>query len=231
MKLLIRDLCKKYDDVTIIGKASYTFERGRVYGVVGAGKSGKTTFLGCIGREIRADSGSIIIENGGRFDKTDYNDFGFVKGEPILMEYMTGREYVNYCLRIHESEHRAEEYFNMLGMSDDTLDKLIKKYTEGEKQALQMIEIMAVNPPVILMDEPFGDDKGIAAEEFIKVMKQERIIILTADSVDRVRDICDEVLVVNHGIIEGYDRKALCDNEILEHIKSITKESGDKADA
>lgn len=233
MKLLVRNLCKKYDEVTIIGNASYTFEQDRIYAVLGAAKSGKTTFLDCIGREVAPDSGSIRLETEEGGKKVDYSDFGFVTKEPLLMEYITGREYVRYCLKLHVSgEDKIDEYFDMLGMGEDTLDMLIREYTAGEKQALQMIVIMAVNPPVILMDEPFfGSNNEKAVKRFISSMKPEHIIIMTADSLDRVRGVSDEILTINHGAVEGYTASALNDGGILSRIEAITNESGEETNA
>lgn len=232
VKLLVRNLCKKYDEVTIIGNASYTFEQDRIYAVLGAAKSGKTTFLDCIGREVTPDSGSIRLD-GGAVKDVDYSDFGFVTKEPLLIEYMTGREYVRYCLKLQGSgEDKIDEYFDMLGMGEDTLDMLIREYTDGEKQALQMIVIMAVDPPVILMDEPFfGSKNEKAVKRFISSMKPEHIIIMTADSLDRVRGVSDEILTINHGAVEGYTAGALEDGEILSRIEAITNESGEETNA
>lgn len=235
MKLLIRNLCKKYDEVTVIGNASYTFETGRVYSVLGAAKSGKTTLLDCIGREVVADSGSIGLEGdfGAGVKKVDYVDFGFVTGEPMLTEYMTGRDYVRYCIRLHGGdEGQIDGYFSLLGMGDDTLDMLIREYTDGEKQALQMIGIMAVDPPVILMDDPFGKDKGNAAQAFIEAMKSDHIIIMTADSIERAIAVSDELLILNHGAIEGFDTDALSeDRAAIGYIEEIITESGENTDA
>lgn len=232
MKLLVRNLCKKYDEVTVIGNASYTFEQGRVYAVLGAAKSGKTTFLDCIGREATPDSGSIILDNGNKAKKADYADFGFVTKEPLLMEYMTGREYVRYCLKLHDSgEEKIDEYFAMLGMGEDTLDMMIREYTFGEKQALQMIVIMAVNSPVILMDEPFVCNNKNAVKRFISSMKPEHIIIMTADSLESVREVSDEFLTINHGAVEGFTASALDDDNIQKRIESITTENGEEENA
>ncbi|MCM1309135.1 MAG: ATP-binding cassette domain-containing protein [Butyrivibrio sp.] len=232
MRLIVRNLCKKYDEVTIIGNASYTFEQGSVYAVLGAAKSGKTTFLDCIGREATPDSGEIRLYGATGEKTADYADFGFVTKEPLLMEYMTGREYVRYCLRLHGSgEEMIDKYFEMLGMGEDTLDMLIREYTDGEKQALQMIVTMAVNSPVILMDEPFASSNKKAVKRFIDSMTAEHIIIMTADSLESVREASDEILTINHGAVEGFTADALDDDDIRKHIEEITTESGEETDA
>lgn len=232
MRLIVRNLCKKYDEVTIIGNASYTFEQGRVYAVLGAAKSGKTTFLDCIGREATPDSGEIRLYGANGEKTADYADFGFVTKEPLLMEYMTGREYVRYCLRLHGSgEEMIDKYFEMLGMGEDTLDMLIREYTDREKQALQMIVTMAVNSPVILMDEPFASSNKKAVKRFIDSMTAEHIIIMTADSLESVLEASDEILTINHGAVEGFTADALDDDDIRKHIEEITTESGEEADA
>lgn len=232
MKLLVRNLCKKYDEVTIIGNASYTFEQGCVYAVLGAAKSGKTTFLDCIGREAAPDAGSIRLYSENGVQNVDYSDIGFVTKEPLLIEYMTGREYVRYCLKLHGSgEERIDEYFAMLGMGEDTLDMLIREYTFGEKQALQMIVIMAVDSPVILMDEPFVSNNKNAVKRFISSMKPEHIIIMTADSLESVREVSDEFLTINRGAVEGFTASALNDDNIRKRIESITTENGEETNA
>ncbi len=233
MRLVIRDLCKNYDEVTVIGNASYTFEQGRVYAIAGVARSGKTTLLECIGREVLPDGGSVMLSSADGLRKADYGDFGYVTREPVIMEYMAGAEYVRYCMELHGKEGReaAGEYFRLLGMNEELQEMLIREYTAEEKRALQMAGIMAADPPVILMDEPFCGDGGRAAERFIREMGPGHIIIMTTSSLEAVRTVSDEILLLNHGAIEGFVMASLEDRGILRHIESILTESGDENDA
>lgn len=94
MRLVVRDLKKKYGDKTILDGASFSFSHGISYGIVGNKDDGKTTFLKCICGETGIDSGYIRIEADWKEHRTKYSDFGIVADSAVVPEYMTGYEFL-----------------------------------------------------------------------------------------------------------------------------------------
>ena len=82
MRLIIRDIRKKYNDLDIIDDVSYTFEAGRVYGITGGEGAGKTTLLKCICGDCRPDRGSVRIDYGRKMQRPVCAEFAFLRKNP-----------------------------------------------------------------------------------------------------------------------------------------------------
>ena len=62
MKLIVQNVKKKFNQKEVLRGASFTFEKGKIYGLLGRNGAGKTTLFNCINEDIRADEGSFFIE-------------------------------------------------------------------------------------------------------------------------------------------------------------------------
>lgn len=206
MRLVIRDLKKIYDEVTVINRAGYAFEENRLYGIVGKRNSGKTTLLSCIAGEILLSGGYIRLDYSGRMQKTDYRNFALLSNDSILPDYMTGKEYLNYCMRLHNRTDviSQRDLFLQMKINKNIEDAYIKTYSPEEKLKLKLASIIIVAPEVILIDEP-ANIKVI--NNFIDIMRTDHIIIVTSDSEDKLPDGCDEILLLDNGVIEGMTRE------------------------
>lgn len=65
MKLIVQNVKKKFNQKEVLRGASFTFEKGKIYGLLGRNGAGKTTLFNCINEDIRADEGSFFIESNG----------------------------------------------------------------------------------------------------------------------------------------------------------------------
>lgn len=206
MRLIIRDLKKVYDEVTVINKAGYAFEDSRVYGIVGRRNSGKTTLLSCIAGEVPLSGGYVRLDICKKMQKTDYRNFALLSNESILPDYMTGGEYLEYCMRLHNRTDKVsgEELFLKMKLNKNIQDAFIKNYSPEEKLKLKLAAITIIEPEIILIDEP-ANMKVI--NNFIDIMRKDHIIIVTSDSEEKLPNGCDEVLLLNNGVIEGIPRE------------------------
>ena len=207
MRLIIRDLKKTYDEITIINKAGYAFESNKVYGIVGDRKSGKSTLLECIAGETAIDAGYIRLDIMASMKKCDYRDFGFVSNDNILPDYMTGQEYITHCLKVHNRQAEPEhirEIFSQAGIKDNMVGALIKAYSPEEKLKLKLLTIMIVEPPVILLDEPTNMR---VINWFVERMNKGHIIIVTAETIEKLPDICHDILRLHNGVLEGVTKE------------------------
>lgn len=206
MRLIIRDFKKVYDEVTVINKAGYAFEDSHVYGIVGRRNSGKTTLLSCIAGEVPLSGGYVRLDVCKKMQKTDYRNFALLSNESILPDYMTGGEYLEYCMRLHNRTDKVsvEELFLKMKLNKNIQDAFIKNYSPEEKLKLKLAAITIIEPEVILIDEP-ANMKVI--NNFIDIMRKGHIIIVTSDSEEKLPNGCDEVLLLNNGVIEGITRE------------------------
>ena len=78
MKLEVRDLTKRYGKKLILNHVSFTFEEGKIYGLIGRNGVGKTTFFNCINQDVEIDSGSFNIIDNELEKKLETSNIGYV---------------------------------------------------------------------------------------------------------------------------------------------------------
>lgn len=88
MELVLKDIKKKFDEKEVIKEASFTFEKGKIYGLLGRNGAGKTTLFNCISKDIKIDSGEVkFINDQGKEEELDYSKIGYVFSTPILPDF------------------------------------------------------------------------------------------------------------------------------------------------
>ena len=98
MKLLIKDIKKNFENKEVLRGASFVFEKGKIYGLLGRNGAGKTTLFNCINEDIKIDGGSVQIEENGSLRAIGSNDIGYVLSTPVVPEFLTGREFLKFFL-------------------------------------------------------------------------------------------------------------------------------------
>ncbi|MCB2298904.1 ABC transporter ATP-binding protein [Clostridium tagluense] len=234
MKLVLKDIEKNYGEKQVLKKASYTFEKGKIYGLLGRNGAGKTTLFNCISGELKYESGSVsIIEEGQAIQGIDYKKVGYVFSEPVLPEFLTGYEFLKFYIDINKDKIEnlltIDEYFDIIKIKDEDRYRLMKGYSHGMKNKMQMVCLLITKPPVILLDEPLTSFDVVVALEIknlLKEMKSEHIIIFSTHILQLATDLCDEILVLNNCILEEVDSEILKSAEFEERIMEILKEEG-----
>ena len=102
MKLEVVDLCKKYDKKEIFKNTNFTFEEGKIYGLIGRNGIGKTTFFNCLNEDIPIEDGRFYLED--EFGKRvlDTKDIGYVTSTPIVPEFLTAKEFLDFYIEINK---------------------------------------------------------------------------------------------------------------------------------
>jgi len=232
VELILKDIQKSFENKMVLKGASFTFEKGKIYGLLGRNGAGKTTLFNCISEELSKDSGEVILENGlGNEGELDYSHIGFVFADPVLPEFLTGYEFVKFYIDINKDKiidiKTVEEYLNIIKISKADSHRLIKTYSHGMKNKLQMLCFLISRPPVILLDEPLSSFDVIVALEIknlLKEIKSEHIIIFSTHILQLAMDLCDEIVVLNHGILEQVPSELIRSGKFEESIMEILKE-------
>lgn len=156
MRLELREVQKAFDQKQVLKGASFVFEKGKIYGLLGRNGAGKTTLFNCISKEISCD-GEIALYDGAD-DILDFSQIGFTYAHPILPEFLTGYEFLKFYIDINKDKIKDKksipEYFDMIKIKEEDWYRLIKDYSHGMKNKMQMICFLITKPPVILLDEP-----------------------------------------------------------------------------
>ncbi|HIR26062.1 MAG TPA: ABC transporter ATP-binding protein, partial [Candidatus Egerieimonas faecigallinarum] len=126
-----------------------------------------------------------------------------------------------------QSPKTIDEYFDDVSIAAEDRDKLLKDYSHGMKNKMQMLINMIARPAVLLLDEPLTSLDVVVAEEMkqlLRSLKQERITIFSTHIMDLALDLCDEIVLLNHGELERVDKTNLDSHEFKEKIIAALRE-------
>ena len=229
MKLIVQDIKKNFEKKEVLKGINFTFEKGKIYGLLGRNGAGKTTFFNCLNADITVDAGQFLIEEDGKIRKVQIEDIGYVLSTPTVPEFLTGREFLKFFLEINEKkiEHpkTIDEYFEFMKIEKEDRNKLLKDYSHGMKNKMQMLVNIIANPNILLLDEPLTSLDVVVAEEMkemLKSIKKDHIIIFSTHIMELALSLCDEIVLLSKGTLELVDKNNNTEeqkNKIIQMLK------------
>lgn len=233
MNFVIEHLSKHFDRKEVLRDISFSFESGKIYGLLGRNGAGKTTLFNCVNRDLKCDGGAFWLEEDGKRREVKAGDIGYVLSTPTVPEFLTGREFLKFFLEINEKSivnpRSADEYFEDISIEPEDRDKLLKDYSHGMKNKMQMLVNMIARPSVLLLDEPLTSLDVVVAEEMkqlLRSLKQDRVTIFSTHIMDLALDLCDEIVLLSHGELERVDKSDLDSQGFRERILAALREDG-----
>lgn len=231
MNFTIEHLSKSFDKKEVLKDIDFTFEAGKIYGLLGRNGAGKTTLFNCLNKDIKTDNGSFYFTENEIKREALPEDIGYVLSTPTVPEFLTGREFLKFFMDIHEGKiinpKSLDEYFDSVSINAEDRDRLLKDYSHGMKNKMQMLINIIAEPNLLLLDEPLTSLDVVVAEEMkqlLRSLKQERIIIISTHIMDLALDLCDEIVLLNHGELEMVDKSNLDNKEFKDKIIAALKE-------
>ncbi len=116
---------------------------GKIYGLLGRNGAGKTTLFNCLNRDIKMDSGNFYLEENGSHREVAADDIGYVLSTPTVPEFLTGREFLKFFIDINgksiKDRKSIDEYFEYMSIAEEDQDKLLKDYSHGMKNKMQVL--------------------------------------------------------------------------------------------
>ena len=231
MQLIIEHLAKSYDKRQVLRDIDFAFDSGKIYGLLGRNGAGKTTLFNCLNRDIKADSGSFSLMQDGQHRTVSADDVGYVLSTPTVPEFLTGREFLKFFLEINEGKildpQPLDAYFDEIRISPEDRDKLLKDYSHGMKNKMQMLINMIYRPNILLLDEPLTSLDVVVAEEMkllLRRLKAGRITIFSTHIMDLALDLCDEIVLLNHGELEVVDKANLDQSAFKDKILAALRD-------
>lgn len=232
MKLVVKGVKKNFDKKEVLKDINFEFEKGKIYGLLGRNGAGKTTFFNCLNEDLDIDSGEFFIEDNGKQRKMEPEDIGYVLSTPTVPEFLTAREFLKFFIDINKNriknEKTIDEYFEFMKIEKEDRDRLLKDYSHGMKNKMQMLVNIIASPNVLLLDEPLTSFDVVVAEEMkqmLREIKKDHIIIFSTHIMELALDLCDEIVILNKGILEEIDKENI-DNEHLKNkiIEALKEE-------
>ena len=216
MSIAVRHVVKRFGDFTAVADVSLDVARGELVALLGPSGSGKTTLLRLIAGLEVPDAGQI------RFDGEDATErsardrrVGFVFQHYALFRHMSVFENVAFGLRVKPRRTRfpeAEIRSRVVGLLQMVhLDMLADRYPSqlsgGQRQRVALARALAVEPRVLLLDEPFGALDAKVRQDLRRSLRRLHddlgvtTVFVTHDQ-EEALELADRVVVMNHGAIE-----------------------------
>jgi len=212
MAIEVRNVGKRFGDFNALDDVSITVADGALTALLGPSGSGKSTLLRIIAGLETPDGGEVVI---GGEDVTDApartRGVGFVFQHYAPFKHMTVHDNVAFGLSVRKrpKQEIAARVEELLGLV--RLDGLAKRYPSqlsgGQLQRMALARALAVQPQVLLLDEPFGAlDAQVRAElrEWLRRLHEEihvTTIFVTHDQ-EEAMEVAEQIVVMNHGRIE-----------------------------
>ncbi len=239
MRLTAEDIRMSFDKKEVLKGASFTFEQGKIYALLGRNGAGKTTFFNCLNEDLKMDSGSFfLLDDNGQSRSITPDDVGYVLSTPVVPEFLTAKELLKFFLEINEGkiEHplSPDRYLDSVQIDPDDRSKLLRDFSHGMKNKMQMLLNLIADPLVLLLDEPLTSLDVVAQDEMktlLKSRKAEHITILSTHIMELALDMCDEIVILHNGVLSLMDRGQLGSEEYKASIIAALKDDRAAGDA
>lgn len=206
----VRELTKAYNGKKVLDISHLVIKKGRIYGVIGPNGAGKTTLLSILSLLLPPTSGKICFEG---IDTCEANKHSIrqkmtmILQNPLLFN-TTVEENIAYGLKVRgiekgEQRKRIKECLKLVGL-DGFEKRRARELSGGEIQRVAIARALALNPRVLLLDEPTANvDRGSAAllEKILKELNQrfKITVILATHDINQAYRISDEVICLFEG--------------------------------
>lgn len=204
----IDNISKEFSGDIVLHSVSISFEKGKIYGIIGRNGSGKTVLLKIISGFLKPTTGTVTI-NGIPLGKK--NEFPENTGIPIekpgFLPYKSGFQNLKYLSQIQKLINDQEIYkvLEQTGLTS-AAKKLVGKYSMGMKQRLGIAQAIMENPEILILDEPMNglDDQGASQMRklFLRLRSEGKTILLASHMQEDIHELCDKVYRIDAGTIE-----------------------------
>jgi sulfate transport system ATP-binding protein len=212
MSIEITGVNKRFGDFVALEDINVSLPTGQLTALLGPSGGGKSTLLRIIAGLERADSGTVSIEG---VDATrmapQKRNVGFVFQHYAVFKHMSVAKNVAFGLEIRrksraEVRERVDELLKLVHLSQFA-DRLPSQLSGGQRQRMALARALAVQPKVLLLDEPFGAlDAKVRKElrDWLRRLHDEvpvTTVFVTHDQ-EEAMEVADEIVVINDGRIE-----------------------------
>lgn len=225
----VKDVTKRYGEVTALDGLSLSVEEGTAYGLLGTNGAGKTTLFKLLVGHTRPNSGSVEImgKDVGSEGKNIRRFVGYLPQNAGFHPLLTGREVLLYHASMRgipkaERRDRVEEVLGIVGLADDA-DRRVGGYSGGMNLRLGLATALLPRPEILLLDEPTAGLDPLGVSNFHGIIENLRrdivsTVLISSHVISEVENLCDSVAILHEGrlraerTVDELEKQCSCDN-------------------
>ena len=196
IKIQVNNLTKRFGDLTVLDGINFNIKEGELLAIVGPTGCGKTTFLNTLSKLMPATEGEILID--GEEANPKKHNISYVFQEPTCLPWRTVRENVAYGMEVkgvgkEEREARATQIMDLVGLSS-CADLYPNQVSASMMQRIAVSRAFAVNPDLLLMDEPYGQ-----LDELVNIWKKlNSTVLFVTHNIEEAVYVAERILVLTN---------------------------------
>lgn len=199
-----RSLTKRYPEVTALNDCTLDIEQGEVFGLLGPNGAGKTTLLRLIMGFLKPTSGQATVDGLDCYqDRVNVHQrIAYLPGDARLFRTMRGRHVLKFFSQVR-SDTDLQRSYDIAERLELDLSRWVGFMSTGMRQKLALSVVLAVNSPLLILDEPTANlDPNVRGEIMkmvIEARKAGRTVIFSSHVLSEVEDTCDHVGILRSG--------------------------------
>ena len=212
MEIKIENLKKIYGENTVIDIPEFTISDGQLIGLVGNNGAGKTTLMRLMLDLIKANEGRVLSNGNAVNEDFAWKQYtGSFVDKSFLIDFYTPEEPLQFIADAYDIdsetlEERLQEFMPL--MRDEILGtgKLIREFSEGNRQKIGIIGAMIVRPELLILDEPFNYLDPSSQINIAKIIHQVNqkygtTVLISSHNLNFISEICSRVVLMEKGKI------------------------------
>lgn len=212
MSVIVNQLTKVYGTQIAVNHISFTAEPGKIVGFLGPNGAGKSTTMKMITGFIPPSDGTATVCG---FDINTHSMdvrkcLGYLpENNPLYLD-MYVKEFLAFVAglqQLNNVESRIKEMIEQTGLEREQYKK-ISQLSKGYRQRVGLAQAMLHDPKVLILDEPttgLDPNQLVEIRKLIKQLGKEKTVILSTHIMQEVEAVCDQVVIINKGLIVAND--------------------------
>ena len=232
--LEVRNLTRRFGDVTATEDVTFTVPAGRMVGFVGGNGAGKTTTMRMIMGVLAPSSGEVLWD-GAPADRVVRSRFGYMPEERGLYPKQPVLGQLTYLGQLHgmsaqAARERSTELLERFGLGERLKSK-VEELSLGNQQRAQIIASVLGDPLALILDEPFSGLDPAAVDQMSELLREHTSrgvpVLFSSHQLDLVDRLCDSIVVLHGGrvVAEGTSED-LRANAPLRYRLTTTSDTG-----
>lgn len=211
----IEELTKDYEvgfwrkrRVRALDGLSLRVNQGEIFGFLGANGAGKTTTLKLLMRLMFPTAGNARILGHDIADLTMHRQIGYLPENPYFYDYLTAREFLDYCGQLFGSAkpartQRTADLLARVHLDTKSWDVQLRKFSKGMLQRVGLAQALVNDPAIVFLDEPMSGLDPVGRREvrdLIAGLRQEgKTVFMNSHILSDIEVLCDRVAILKRG--------------------------------